>query len=659
MPHPSVEPEEMWQDLRPVLDQELNRLPDKYRLPVVLCDLEGRTRKQVARQLGLPDGTLSNRLAAARRLLARRLTRRGLTLSGGAVAAVLAHHGASACPPAALVVSTTKAALGVAAGDAATVAVSAKVAALAAGVLKTMLLSKLKVASAALLLGIVVVGTGAGVLWSRPMAGAPFLVAQREEAKGAPKERVDSPPPAPEGGTRQGQPVEASKKDAKDMEEAGDTILIAALLSESTASDDFARGLSRSKGERDDRLEEMRRLFSTLAFTKKEKLASAQQELRELVLRAFRRMKALDPQPEGLDVLEQSIYRRDKRLQPMQRESLQKLLVQFVEEERQRTLEPAATSEPGKDEQPQEPTVIKAEDKVRAMLWHPGGKLIFTLTAPGQDTDSIDRTELKVWDVKSGAVKQTLLEKSRVFHTAVSPSGKTLVTAGFKKEGIKVWDISDLTKAPVLLRTLSEELEPTSLALSGDGKILAVGTRDGATHLWDAETGAARTKLEGHVDDVRAVSFSPDKKLLATAGTDKTVKVWEVETGTLKKALSGHDDRVTAVAFSPTSKLAASGGYDRTVRLWDVESGEQKKAFKEALNPSVRAVAFSPDGKTLASCGIRDEGISEVKLWDIETGKLRHSLSGHSGGATSLAFTSDGKQLAVGGGRTVSVWVVN
>ncbi len=305
-----------------------------------------------------------------------------------------------------------------------------------------------------------------------------------------------------------------------------------------------------------------------------------------------------------------------------------------------------------------EPTVIKADDKVRAMHWHPDGKLIFTLTAPGQDTDPIDRTELKVWDARSGEVKQTLLVKTRVLHVAVSPSGKTLATAGFKKEGIKVWDLGDLTKPPALLRTLSEELEPTALAISGDGKILAVGTRDGTTHLWDAETGAARTKLEGHIDDVRALSFSPDQKLLATAGTDKTVKVWQLETGKLKQTLYGHDDRVAGVAFSPNSKLVASGSYDRTVRLWDVESGEQKKAFKEQLNPTVRAVAFSPDGKTLASCGIRDEGISEVKLWDVETGKLRQSLSGHSGGATSLAFTSDGKQLAAGGGRTVCVWAV-
>src|SRR5262245_14764124 len=68
LPHPpQVEPESSWQELRPFLDQEVSRLPDKYRLPVVLCDLEGRSRQEVARQLRLPEGTVSSRLAAARK----------------------------------------------------------------------------------------------------------------------------------------------------------------------------------------------------------------------------------------------------------------------------------------------------------------------------------------------------------------------------------------------------------------------------------------------------------------------------------------------------------------------------------------------------------------------------------------------------------------
>src|SRR5262249_56111451 len=77
---------DVWSDLRPVIDEELSRLPDKLRLPVVLCDLEGRPQRQVAARLRVPPATLATRLASARRLLADRLSRRGVTLSGGALA---------------------------------------------------------------------------------------------------------------------------------------------------------------------------------------------------------------------------------------------------------------------------------------------------------------------------------------------------------------------------------------------------------------------------------------------------------------------------------------------------------------------------------------------------------------------------------------------
>src|SRR5262249_47363328 len=110
MPEPEAPLAEAWEDLRPVLDQELSRLPDKYRVPVVLCDLEGKTRREVARYLDIPEGTLSSRLATARRRLARQLDRHGLSLTGGALAAILACGSASAAVPASVVVSTVQAA---------------------------------------------------------------------------------------------------------------------------------------------------------------------------------------------------------------------------------------------------------------------------------------------------------------------------------------------------------------------------------------------------------------------------------------------------------------------------------------------------------------------------------------------------------------------
>jgi RNA polymerase sigma factor (sigma-70 family) len=142
VPHPEVAPAEP-QDWRPLLDRELGRLPEKYRAAIVLCDLEGRTRREAARLLNLPEGTLSSRLAAGRRLLAKRLARSGLAVSGGLLAAALARP--SGCPagaqvPSALVRSTAKAAALVAAGQVAAVTPAAFV--LVQGVIRAMFLNK-------------------------------------------------------------------------------------------------------------------------------------------------------------------------------------------------------------------------------------------------------------------------------------------------------------------------------------------------------------------------------------------------------------------------------------------------------------------------------------------------------------------------------------
>jgi RNA polymerase sigma factor (sigma-70 family) len=156
MPHPEVKPAPA-QDWRPLLDHELHGLPEKYRTALILCELEGKSRKEAARLLRLAEGTLSSRLATARRLLARGLARHGLSLSGAVLAAALAEGAAPAAVPASLVSSTVGAATLLAGGSAAGAASPAV--GLMKGVLKAMLLTKLKVVAVAVVM-MTLLGTG-------------------------------------------------------------------------------------------------------------------------------------------------------------------------------------------------------------------------------------------------------------------------------------------------------------------------------------------------------------------------------------------------------------------------------------------------------------------------------------------------------------------
>jgi RNA polymerase sigma factor (sigma-70 family) len=156
-------------DLQEVLDQELTHLGDTYRLPIILCDLEGKSIKKTAEQLGWPPGTVAGRLARGRKLLAKRLARHGLAMVGGVG---IVANSASACVPPALVAATVKAVGACAAGQAvATGVMSANVAVLMEGALKAMFLTKLKTV-AALLLVAVTAGIGGGILSRSTTAAA-------------------------------------------------------------------------------------------------------------------------------------------------------------------------------------------------------------------------------------------------------------------------------------------------------------------------------------------------------------------------------------------------------------------------------------------------------------------------------------------------------
>jgi RNA polymerase sigma factor (sigma-70 family) len=190
---PAAEPalDPLWRDLRSVLDEEVNRLPEKYRAPFVLCYLDGKTNEEAAQALGCPRGTVLSRLAWARKRLRTRLARRGLGLAGALLAAAQAPEAAMAAVPPMLVQSTLKAALSIAAGTTAGI-VSGPVAALTQGVLQTMLWTKIKiVASCLVLAGTIALG---GIALAQAITTDSSTVGQQG--------------PSPEGG----QPIQAQRE---------------------------------------------------------------------------------------------------------------------------------------------------------------------------------------------------------------------------------------------------------------------------------------------------------------------------------------------------------------------------------------------------------------------------------------------------------------
>ncbi|KAA6414974.1 MAG: hypothetical protein FRX48_01725 [Lasallia pustulata] len=318
---------------------------------------------------------------------------------------------------------------------------------------------------------------------------------------------------------------------------------------------------------------------------------------------------------------------------------------------------------------------------VHAVAFSPDGKQLASCS---------DDMTVRIWDAATGATLQTLEGHSGWVHAvAFSPDGKQLAS-GSDDMTVRIWDAA----TGATLQTLEGHSGwVNAVAFSPDGKQLASGSGDMTVRIWDAATGATLQTLEGHSGRVHAVAFSPDGKQLAsgsgdmTVGStvafspdgkqlasgsgDMTVRIWDAATGATLQTLEGHSGRVHAVAFSPDGKQLASGSDDMTVRIWDAATGATLQTLEghslriwdaatgatlqtlEGHSGRVYAVAFSPDGKQLAS----GSGDMTVWIWDAATGATLQTLEGHSGRVHAVAFSPDGKQLASGSGdMTVRIW---
>jgi WD40 repeat protein len=262
-----------------------------------------------------------------------------------------------------------------------------------------------------------------------------------------------------------------------------------------------------------------------------------------------------------------------------------------------------------------------------------------------------DKT-VKVWHARTGKERMTLPGHRNVVYTVVfSPDGRCLAS-GSKDRTLKTWDTTTWKE----IHTFPQPTQPVaSVAFSPpDGKLLAAAAADGAGHvvwIFDATTGQELHRLRGHNWAIQGVAFDCTGQFLASASA--TVRIWDVRTGKEIVLLQPkHAGAVTSVAFSPDGKYLASGSLDRTVKIWDASSWQLLREIPDATG-GIQSVAFAPDNRRLAWGGTD----ATVKVAAATTGKILETLRGHTGWVNSVTFSPDGKQIAsASADGTVKIW---
>ena len=593
-------------ELQRLLDEEVRRLAEKHRQPFVLCCLEGMSKAEAALELGWRQGTVSGRLAEARKLLQSRLAKRGVMLSAVLTASALAENAASAAAPPMLIHATAKGLNAYLAGNTATSPLSAAVTNLAEPVLRTMALAKIKVA---ILLGLL----AAVLLGSLGVAGVYLLDNPRAMAVSWDPETF-LPPPTPLG-----TPVDeqiftlAFSPDGKKIITAGALGGLPGQIkmwNVATAKELFS--ITRVPGVRGVAFAPDGQSFIAGDFAGATTLRDAKTGGEKAVMKGQAvGVNAVAYSPDGSLLLSAALDRVVK--------------LWDVKLQKARQIFSGHT------------------DNVLSVAYFHHSPLF---VSGSKDTTA------RIWDVNTGNEKFLLRgHASAVEAVAVSPDDRVVATASWDQT-IRLWDTSTGQQTGSWKGNDGAVL---ALAFNPTGDLLASGAGDGIIRLWDIKTQKEIAKFERHNAAVRCLEFSRDGKLLASGSSDKTAKLWDMSGRKLVATLHANwsaGKPVVAIAYAPDGQILAVATQDKTLHTRDAQSGDVINQMS-GHSSQVTCLAFAPDGQTIASGG--EDKL--VKLWDRTTGQLKLTFTGHAGGVRALAFASDGKSIAsAGDDKTIVLW---